>query len=62
LICATGGRSGSVMRRLRQSGYDGFIDVSEGMLGSRRGPGWINSGLPVVSMETGLSALPKALA
>jgi len=62
LICATGGRSGSVMRSLRQGGYKGFIDVSEGMLGSRRGSGWINSGLPVVSMEKGLSALPKALA
>jgi len=62
LICATGGRSSSVMRSLRQGGFDGFIDVSEGMLGSRHGPRWIGSGLPVVSLEKSLSALLAALA
>ncbi len=62
LICATGGRSGSVMRSLRQAGYTGFIDVSEGMLGSQLGAGWIASGLPVVDIETALAALPDPLA
>lgn len=61
LTCATGGRSGSVMRSLRQAGYTGFIDVSEGMLGSSLGPGWIATGLPVVDMETALAALPESL-
>lgn len=62
VICATGGRSGAVMRNLRNAGYSGFIDVSEGMLGSNRGPGWIAAGLPTVSLDAALSALPEALA
>ena len=61
LTCATGGRSGSVMRSLRQAGYTGVIDVSEGMLGSSLGPGWIAAGLPVVDVETALAALPAGL-
>lgn len=61
LICATGGRSRSVMRSLRQSGYRGFVDVSEGMLGSSRGPGWIAAGLPIVTMQEAVAALPKSL-
>ena len=44
LICATGGRSASLQRALRQARYDGFVDISEGMLGSRRGPGWLAAG------------------
>ena len=62
LICATGGRSGSVMRSLRKAGYSGFVDVSEGMLGSAAGPGWIAAGHPIVSMDAALTALPKDLA
>ena len=62
LICATGGRSGSVMRSLRQAGYNGFIDVSEGMLGSAQGSGWIAAGLPIVEIEAALAALPDTLA
>ena len=46
------------MRSLRQAGYSGFIDVSEGMLGSARGPGWVATGLPVVNIETAIAALP----
>lgn len=61
VICATGGRSGYVMRSLRQGGYDGFIDVSEGMLGSDKGPGWIAAGLPTVSADAALEVLPAAL-
>ena len=61
LICETGGRTGSVMSSLRKSGYDSFIDVSEGMLGSRVGPGWIKAGLPVVSARDAIAGLPDAL-
>lgn len=62
LICSTGGRSGAVLRALRRGGYSGWIDVSEGMNGSRRGKGWIAEGLPVVSRDAALAALPRQLA
>ena len=61
LICATGGRSARLLAALKRAGYPGFIDVSEGMLGSRRGPGWIARGLPMTDLETALAALPEAL-
>lgn len=61
LICATGGRSGRLLRALRRAGYTEFIDVSEGMLGSPRGPGWIERGLPVVPLDVALQELPEAL-
>ncbi|MDD9744007.1 MULTISPECIES: rhodanese-like domain-containing protein [Marinovum] len=61
LICATGGRSGYIQRSLRKAGYTGFIDVSEGMLGSDLGVGWIAAGLPVVPLDDALAALPPAL-
>lgn len=62
LICATGGRSGAVMRAILQAGHGGFVDVPEGMMGSAAGPGWIKAGLPVVSASAALKALPPALA
>ena len=61
LICATGGRSAQLLAALKRAGYTGFIDVSEGMLGSRRGPGWIARGLPITDLETALAAMPQAL-
>lgn len=61
LICATGGRSARLLRALKSAGYTEFIDVSEGMLGSRRGAGWIARGLPVVEMNAALAALPGPL-
>ena len=61
MICATGGRTGYLMRSLREAGYSGFIDVSEGMLGSPRGPGWIAEGLPTVSSVDALKDLPVEL-
>lgn len=61
LICATGGRSGAIMGALREAGHDGFVDISEGMLGSRLGPGWIAAGLPIVTLKEALIALPAAL-
>lgn len=52
LICARGVRSARESNRLQQAGFTNIIDVPEGMLGSRAGPGWINSGLPVVKNES----------
>ena len=46
LICARGGRSKKMSSQLRQLGYSNIIDVSEGMLGSRDGPGWLKAKLP----------------
>ncbi len=48
LICATGGRSNWLQGQLVKRGYTNIIDVSEGMLGSSTGPGWLKRGLPVV--------------
>ncbi|WP_353617529.1 rhodanese-like domain-containing protein [Tropicibacter sp. R15_0] len=62
LICATGGRSASLLRALRQAGYSGYADIAEGMLGSGEGPGWIASSLPTVPMDVALDGLPPALA
>ena len=61
LICATGGRTGGVLGYLRQSAFAGFIDVSEGMMGSPAGPGWIKLGLPIVPAAEALAALPDVL-
>jgi rhodanese-related sulfurtransferase len=62
LICATGGRSATLLRALRQAGYEGYVDISEGMLGSRRGPGWLAAGLPVVPLDAALASMPEGLA
>lgn len=48
LICARGVRSSRMANRLAEAGFTQIIDVPEGMLGSRAGPGWLASGLPVV--------------
>ncbi|MGI3212769.1 rhodanese-like domain-containing protein [Roseovarius tibetensis] len=61
LICATGGRSAALLRALRQAGYEGYVDISEGMLGSRGGPGWLAARLPVVPRATSLASLPDEL-
>ncbi|MGI9513639.1 MAG: rhodanese-like domain-containing protein [Anderseniella sp.] len=49
LICATGGRSAHMLRILATAGFTNVVDVSEGMFGSRAGPGWLKRGLPVKS-------------
>ncbi len=51
LICATGGRSGYLSKRLEEFGVSGVIDVSEGMFGSAYGPGWLKRGLPVRQVD-----------
>jgi rhodanese-related sulfurtransferase len=49
IICATGGRTALARRYLQLMGFSAVVDVSEGMLGNSRGPGWIRRGLPVVA-------------
>ncbi len=49
LICARGVRSARMTLRLTQAGFTNIIDVPEGMLGSKAGPGWIRSQLPVTN-------------
>lgn len=47
LICAVGGRTSWLQKELTGRGVKNVLDVSEGMFGSRDGPGWVRSGLPV---------------
>ncbi|MCB1473594.1 MAG: rhodanese-like domain-containing protein [Rhodobiaceae bacterium] len=47
LICASGVRSALVARALPGYGFTHVYDVSEGMTGSRAGPGWVARKLPV---------------
>ena len=49
IICARGVRSARVTNFLTEAGYTQIIDVPEGMLGSRAGPGWIKRNLPLNS-------------
>jgi len=49
LICARGDRSNRMQTALVERGYTNVIDVAEGMLGSKAGPGWIARGLPLVN-------------
>lgn len=51
LICARGVRSARLSSALATAGYTNIKNVPEGMLGSRSGPGWIDTGLPVTPYE-----------
>lgn len=51
LICARGNRSRFVADELARRGYTNLLDVSEGMVGSPSGPGWISRGLPLRAVE-----------
>ena len=53
LICARGVRSARLSNRLTEAGYTNIIDVPEGMLGSRAGPGWLGENLPTRTYEQG---------
>ena len=46
VICARGVRSARMTRRLETAGIGPIVDIPEGMLGSRAGPGWLDRGLP----------------
>lgn len=49
VICARGVRSARVTRLFEEAGIASIVDVSEGMLESRAGPGWLQRGLPVTT-------------
>lgn len=61
LICRTGNRTGRVIESLMAAGYTDFIDVSEGMIGSSAGIGWIKTGLPLVTADVAVAQLPSEL-
>ena len=46
LICARGNRSAWMKAQLNSLGYTNVTNVSEGMLGSQAGPGWLKRNLP----------------
>jgi len=48
LICARGVRTARLSNMMAEAGFSTVIDVPEGMMGSRAGPGWIARGLPLV--------------
>ena len=49
LICARGVRSRALSARLSSAGFTSIVDVSEGMMGSGAGAGWLRRGLPTVA-------------
>ena len=51
-ICARGNRSSIAREMLRKHGFTAVYDISEGMLGSENGPGWLRRGLPVEACRT----------
>ena len=51
IICATGGRTLWLQSELAKRGLGPVIDVSEGMMGSRAGPGWIARGLALKKVK-----------
>lgn len=51
LICAGGNRSAYAQGLLENSGFSTVYSISEGMLGSAHGPGWLNRGLPVAACK-----------
>lgn len=61
VICRTGNRSGYLVGVLKKNGIHGVLDVSEGMVGGRYGPGWIKTGLPIVAAYQALGDVPKDL-
>lgn len=61
VICRTGNRTGSLVAPLEKAGYTRVINIAEGMVGGRYGPGWIKTGLPLRKYVAGQSA-PKEMA
>ena len=51
VICARGVRSARVTKWLEDAALAPIIDIPEGMLGSRAGPGWIERRLPLRKVE-----------
>lgn len=59
VICRTGNRTGSLVAPLEKVGYTRVINVAEGMVGGRYGPGWIKAGLPIRTYAPDKSAPPQ---
>jgi rhodanese-related sulfurtransferase len=59
IICATGGRTAYVAKLLAANGIRGVVDLSEGMVGNKRGPGWIARGMPTVSLPVAQAAFEQ---
>ncbi len=51
LICATGGRTAYLQKELSQRNLGTTIDVSEGMFGNGKAPGWLKRGLPIKQFQ-----------
>ena len=47
LICASGGRSARALGLLQEAGFSSVQDISEGMFGNGKAPGWLARNLPV---------------
>jgi rhodanese-related sulfurtransferase len=47
LICRTGNRTTQAQRFLQAQGFTQVYNVTEGMVGSKAGPGWLKRRLPV---------------
>ncbi len=62
VMCAVGGRSKHIADLLERQGITGVIDMSEGMMGNKRGPGWIARGMDVVPLKKAKAAYKKAAA
>ncbi|MCT4553495.1 MAG: rhodanese-like domain-containing protein [Pelagimonas sp.] len=60
LICRTGNRTGHVTSVLAKQGFPGLVDVREGMVGGRNGPGWLTRGLPIYAGTAGNMAAARA--
>jgi rhodanese-related sulfurtransferase len=51
IICATGGRTQYIQKTLDGLGIKGITDLSEGMIGNKRGPGWLARKMPTITLE-----------
>ena len=51
IICATGGRTQWLQAELAKRGLAPVIDVSEGMMGNKKGPGWIARGMEIKKIK-----------
>ena len=51
LICASGGRSARAVGLLQETGFSRIHDISEGMFGNGKAPGWLARNLPVAACE-----------
>lgn len=58
VICRTGRRSAYLVDVLKKNNINDVLDVSEGMAGGSNGQGWIKTGLPTVSANDAVSAIP----